>query len=65
MRRISRHFTHNAGGIFSYCLAGIIAGFAGSLTGDLSVGDAAPFGSIITGIFMMGFYLGGWWRALQ
>ncbi len=65
LKRLSFHFTYNAGRIFSYAIAGAIAGLAGTFISNLS-GGLAPYGRIIAGVFLiaLGLYLADWWRIL-
>ncbi|MGI9384802.1 MAG: sulfite exporter TauE/SafE family protein [Methyloligellaceae bacterium] len=64
--RIAHHFSYNAGRILSYVLAGALAGLAGSLLTESTLGTAAPAGRLIAGLLMvvLGLYLAGWWHAI-
>ena len=66
LSRIGHHLSYNAGRIASYVLAGALAGFAGSLIAETTLGEIAPIGRLIAGILMilLGFYLAGWWHAI-
>ncbi len=66
LSRIGHHLSYNAGRIASYVMAGAVAGFAGSLIAEATLGSVAPIGRLIAGILMilLGFYLAGWWHAI-
>jgi len=65
--RLLRHFTYNAGRIVSYSIAGAVAGFVGLMASQMSLGNVAPYGRFIAGLFMiaLGLYLADWWRILS
>jgi len=59
---------YNLGRIFSYAIAGIIAGLLGSgLFLVIEMETARRISSTIAGLFLLalGLYLAGWWRGLQ
>ncbi len=57
---------YNLGRIFSYMMAGAIAGLIGSQFHLLSSGMRLPILTVLSGAFIvaLGFYLAGWWRGL-
>ena len=57
---------YNLGRIFSYMMAGAIAGLIGSQFHILSSGMRLPILTVLSGLFIiaLGFYLAGWWRGL-
>ncbi|MCP5036119.1 MAG: sulfite exporter TauE/SafE family protein [Rhodobacteraceae bacterium] len=65
-RRIAYHLTYNGGRGLSYMIAGLLAGFLGSLAATSSFGNAIPVGHLIAGLMMiaLGLYLAGLWRAI-
>ncbi len=67
-RRIGNTLSYNLGRIFSYGVAGFIAGHAGRATYDLfPVARVAEVGLLLSGLFMiaMGLYLADWWRGIS
>ena len=63
----SHHLTYNAGRIFSYVFAGMLAGLAGSQLSVISLTTIVPIGRLIAGLLMiaLGLYLAGWWEAVS
>ncbi len=64
--RMAFHLAYNTGRIASYCIAGTLAGFLGSLAATASYGNAVPVGRLIAGVMMiaLGLYLAGWWQII-
>lgn len=58
--------TYNFGRLFSYSLAGLIAGLLSSTVSGLFQVGRFPIGGIVGGVFMvaLGIYIAGWWQTM-
>ena len=58
--------TYNLGRLFSYTLAGVVAGALGWAMGE-AIGSLVVALRIVAGLLMvaMGFYIAGWWMGLR
>jgi sulfite exporter TauE/SafE len=66
-RLVAAQLAYNTGRIISYAAAGVLAGLLGRQATTMGVTGGFPIGGIIAAVIMilLGFYLGGWWQALQ
>jgi sulfite exporter TauE/SafE len=66
-RMLSALLAYNGGRITSYTVAGLAAGLVGQQVSTLNLVGDFPAGRVLAGVFMIlfGFYLAGWWHALQ
>jgi len=66
-RLVAAQLAYNTGRIISYAAAGVLAGLLGRQATTMGLTGGFPIGGIIAAVIMilLGFYLGGWWQALQ
>jgi len=66
-RLVAFQLAYNTGRIGSYAVAGLLAGLLGQQATTMGLTRGFPVGGIIAAVIMilLGFYLGGWWHALQ
>ena len=66
-RMLPALLAYNGGRITSYTVAGLAAGLLGQQVSTLDLVGDFPAGRVLAGVFMIlfGFYLAGWWQALQ
>jgi len=67
VRLVAAQLAYNSGRIVSYSVAGVLAGLLGRQATTMGLTGGFPVGGIIAAVIMilLGFYLGGWWQALQ
>jgi len=60
------HLSYNFGRIFSYTIAGAIAGYLGSVA-DARISTQIPVLNILSAVFLllMGLFIGQWWMGLS